>query len=267
MLTGSGDGEGEMKKVLVGLGVLVVVLGIVLWRVYVNLDKIVAKVIEDVGTEVTQTAVRVGGVDLDLFNGKASLVELTVANPAGYSSPQIFSLELVSVAIDVNSVNSNPIIIDEILVKQPRVAYEINGQGTSNLDILKKNVESYSAARKTGKDTANEEQESPVQAEETRLIIRKLHFDGGELNAGSALRPDQSINARLPAFTMENIGQASGGASSEQIAKEVLNRLVRQAADAASKAGVDKLTGELKEKTREKLGDKVGGALKDLLGD
>jgi hypothetical protein len=257
----------EMKKVLIGLGVLVAVLGIVLWRVYVNLDKIVAKVIEDVGTEVTQTVVRVGGVDLDLLNGRASLAQLTVANPAGFSLPEIFSLELVSVAIDVNSVNSNPIIIDEILVKQPRVAYEINQQGTSNLDVLKKNVESYSAARKTGNGAANKEQESSSQGEEVKLIIRKLHFDGGELNASSALRPDQPINARLPAFTMDNVGQASGGASSEQIAKEVLDRLVRQAADAASKAGVDRLSGELQERAKEKLGDKVGGALQDLLGD
>jgi hypothetical protein len=258
-----------MKKVFIGLGVLVVVLGIVLWRVYANLDKIVAKVIEDVGTEVTQTAVRVGGVDLDLMNGKAGLSQLSVANPAGFSSPHIFSLELVSVAIDVASVSSNPIIIDEIVVKQPRVAYEINRQGTSNLDVLKKNVAGYSASRDTGSGTgaAKEEQEPGEKGEEIKLIIRQLRFEGGELSASSALRPDKPIAATLPAFTMSNIGQASGGATSEQIAKEVLDKLVRQATDAARKAGADKLKDELKGKVEEKLGDKAGGALKGLLGD
>ncbi len=256
-----------MKKVFIGLGVLVVVLGIVLWRVYANLDKIVAKVIEDVGTEVTQTAVRVGGIDLDLLNGKAGLSQLSVANPPGFTSPDIFSLELVSVAIDVASVSSNPIIIDEIVVKQPRVAYEINKQGTANLDVLKKNVAGYSASRDTGSGTAKQEQEPAEKGEEIKLIIRKLHFEGGELNATSALRPDKPIAATLPAFSMSNIGQASGGATSEQIAKEVLDRLVKQAVDAASKAGVDKLTDELKGKVEEKFGDKVGGALKGLLGD
>ena len=258
-----------MKKVFIGLGVLVVVLGIVLWRVYTNLDQIVARVIEDVGTEVTQTAVRVAGVDLDLLNGKAGLSQLSVANPAGFSSPQVFSLELVSVAIDVNSLSSNPIIIDEIVVRQPRVAYEMNKQGTSNLDVLKKNVESYSASRDTGTGTgaAKEGQEPAGKGEEIRLIIRKLRFEGGELNASSALRPDKPLDVALPAFTMSNIGQASGGATSEQIAKEVLDRLVKQAADAASKAGVDKLTDELKDRAAEKLGDKAGGALKGLLGD
>jgi len=258
-----------MKKVMIGLGILVVVLGILMWRVYANLDKIVAKVIEDVGTEVTQTAVRVGGVDLDLLNGKAGLSQLTVANPAGFSSAHIFTLELVSIAIDVESVSSNPVIINEIVVKQPRVAYEINQQGTSNLDVLKKNVEGYSASRGdgSGTGTAKEAQEPAEQGEEIKLIIRQLRFEGGELNASSALRPDKPVKASLPAFTMSNIGESSGGATSEQIAKEVLNRLVKQAMDAAKQAGVDRLTDELQEKASEKLGDKVGGALKGLLGD
>ncbi len=259
-----------MKKVLIVLGILVVVVGILLWRVYANLDKIVAKVIEDVGTEVTQTAVRVGGVELDLLNGKAGLMQLSVANPAGFSSPHIFSLELISVAIDVESVSSNPIIVDEIVVKQPRVAYEMNTQGTSNLDVLKKNVSAYSASRdNAGGGAAKQEpgQEPAGQDEEIKLIIRKLHFDGGELNASSALRPDKPVKAALPAFTMNNIGQSSGGATSEQIAQEVLDRLVRQATDAAKKAGMDRLADELQDKASEKLGDKVGGALKGLLGD
>jgi hypothetical protein len=258
-----------MKKVMIGLGILVVVLGIVLWRVYANLDKIVARVIEDVGTEVTQTAVRVGGIDLDLLNGKAGMSQLSVANPPGFTSPDIFSLDLVSVAIDVESISSNPIIIDEIVVAQPRISYEINKQGTSNLDVLKKNVEAYSAPKDSSSGTAKQEQEQEPAArdEEVKLIIRKLRFEGGELNATSALRPDKPVQAKLPAFAMNNIGESSGGATSEQIAKEVLDRLVRQARDTATRAGVDKLTEDLKEKATEKLGDKVGGALKGLLGD
>jgi uncharacterized protein involved in outer membrane biogenesis len=261
-----------MKKVMIGVGILVVVLGILLWRVYANLDKIVAKVIEDVGTEVTQTAVRVGGIELDLLNGKAGLSQLSVANPAGFSDPHIFSLELVSAAIDVESVGSNPVVINEIVVRQPRVAYEMNTQGISNLDVLKKNVEAYSATRDTGTGTgsgaATEQQESTGQAgEETRFIIRSLHFDGGELNASSALHPDKPVKASLPAFTMHNIGESSGGATSEQIAQEVLDRLVRQARDAATRAGVDRLGKELQDRASEKFGDKVGGALKGLLGD
>ena len=256
-----------MKKVLIGLGVLVVVLGVVLWRVYANLDLIVAKLIEDVGSEVTQTQVRVVGVNLDLKNGRAGVSQLSVANPAGFSSPKIFSLDLLSLAIDTGSVGSNPIIIDEVLVRAVQVDYEINPQGTSNLDVLKRNMAQYSAAKDTGDDSAPQEQETGAPGEAIRLIIRKLRFEGGELTATSALQADKPVKATLPAFTMTDIGQSSGGATSDQIAKEVLNKLVRQATDAARKAGVDRLTGELQQKASEKLGDKVGGALKGLLGE
>lgn len=256
-----------MKKVLIGVGVLVVALGILLWRVYANLDIIVARFIEDVGSEVTQTPVRVVGVNLDLKNGRAGVSQLSVASPEGFGSPHIFTLDLLSVAIDMGSLGSNPVIIDEILVREANVTYEINRQGTSNLDVLRKNVAGYSASRDSGSPTAAPTQGPDGQDEEIRLIIRKLHFEGGELNASSALRPDKPVKTRLPAFTMSDIGQSSGGATSSRIAQEVLNRLARQAADAARKAGVDRLTDDLGEKAAEKLGDKAGGALKGLLGE
>lgn len=256
-----------MKKLLIGVGVLGVVLGVVLWRIYANLDIIVAKLIEDVGSEVTQTPVRVTGVNLDLKNGRAGVMKLSVGNPAGFSSPDVFSLELVSVAIDVKSVGSSPLVIDEIVVRNTRAAYEIDQQGTSNLSVLKKNVESYSAAHKRETAPAQEGKEAAARGEETRLIIRKLSFEGGEFTALSALRPDEPVKAALPAFSMRDLGQSSGGATGSQIAKEVLNRLVRQTADAASKAGVDRLTAELRDKASEKLGDKAGGVLKGLLDE
>ena len=255
-----------MKKVFIGLAVLIVVLGIMLWRVYANLDVIVGNLIEETGSEVTQTSVKVSGVELDLLAGKAGLSGLTVANPAGFSDPYIFTLETVAVEIDIESLNSNPIIINEILVRQPKVFYEMKTDGSSNLDVLKKNVESYSAPGSSSAD-AKEVQPSGSKGEEIKLIIRKLAFEGGHLSAINALTPDKKIEADLPAFHMSNIGQSSGGATSDQIAKAVMNELVSQAANAAAKAGVDKLADDLKEKGQERLDEKLGGALKGLVGE
>jgi hypothetical protein len=257
--------ERDMKKIFIGLAVLVIVLGVVLWRVYANLDVIVGNLIEEAGSEVTQTSVKVSGVELDVLAGKAGLSELSVANPAGFSDPQVFSLEKVAVEIDIESLGSNPVIINEILVRQPKVFYEMNKDGKSNLDVLKKNVESYSASGSSAADT-KEAQPSGSKGEEIKLIIKKLAFEGGHLVASSVLTPDKKIEADLPAFNMSNIGRSTGGATSDQIAKEVINELVRQAADAAARAGVDKLTDDLKAKGQEKLDEELGGALKGLMG-
>lgn len=63
---------------------------------------------------------------------------------------------------------------------------------------------------------------------------------------------------------MNNLGQSTGGATSEQIAKQVIDRLIKQAVDVAAKAGVDQLTDELKEKGKAALDEKVGDTLKGL---
>ena len=252
-----------MKKVFIGLAVVAVVLGALLWWLGANLDGIVKKVIEDVGTEVTQTSVDVSAVGIKLLDGKASLSGLSVANPPGFSGANIFTLDKIAVEIDIESIGSDPIIINEILVSQPQVFYEMNKEQVSNLDVLKKNVAAYSAPGSSSQGSDKEEPASD-KGEEIKLIIRKLRFEGGQLSAVSALAPDKKIEANLPAFQMSNLGQSTGGATSEQIAKQVIDRLVRQAVDAAAKAGVDQLTDELKQKGMEALDEKVGDTLKGL---
>ena len=181
----------------------------------------------------------------------------------GFSGANIFTLDKVAVAIDIESLNSNPIIINEILVAQPQVFYEMNKDKVSNLDVLKKNVASYSASDSAAPDDKAASDEA-APGEEMKLIIKKLRFDGGHLSAVSAIVPDKKIEADLPAFQMNNLGQSTGGATSEQIAKQVIDRLVKQAIDVAAKAGVDQLTDELKEKGKAALDEKVGDTLKGL---
>jgi hypothetical protein len=255
-----------MKKVFIGLAVIAIILGALLWWLGANLDGIVKKVIEDVGTDVTQTSVDVSGVGIKLLDGKAAISGLSVANPPGFSGSNIFTLDKVSVEIDIQSINSNPIIINEILVRQPQVFYEMNKDQTSNLDVLKKNVASYSASSSSSSSPSDADKEAATgeKGEELKLIIKKLNFEGGHLSAVSALAPDKKIEADLPAFHMSNLGQSTGGATSDQIAKQIIDRLVKQAVDVAARAGVDQLTDELKKKGKEALDEKVGDTLKGL---
>ena len=257
------DRENVMKKVFIGLAVIAIILGALLWWLGANLDGIVKKVIEDVGTDVTQTSVDVSGVGIKLLDGKAAISGLSVANPPGFSGPNIFTLEKVSVEIDIESINSNPIIINEILVRQPQVFYEMNKDSVSNLDVLKKNVAGYSTSASSSSG-GDKEAAASEQGEEIKLIIKKLRFEGGHLSAVSAIMPDKKIEADLPAFQMSNLGQSTGGATSDQIAKQVMDRLVKQAVDVAAKAGVDQLTDELKDKGKKALDEKVGDTLKGL---
>ena len=252
-----------MKKIVIGLVVLVAVIGIGLWFVYSKLDVIVQRVVEQVGTEMTQTSVALNGVDLELLEGRAAVSELAVANPTGFSGPNIFTLDTIAVDIDVESLRSSPVVINEILVRQPQVFYEINKDRVSNLDVLKKNIEDYSGSGRPSTD--GQEEEKTEQGDAIKLIIKKLSFEGGKLSAASTLFPEKTIETDLPAFNLTNIGQSTGGASTEQIAKEVLQRLLEQAAQAAGRVGADKLKDEIKQKGKQLLDEQVGDAFKGLL--
>ena len=159
------------KAVLIGVTVVVAVVGIALWQVFANLDTIVANTIQKVGSEVLQTPVKVKTVKLKLTEGKASISGLTIANPAGYSNPYIFTMNDIAANIDVSSIRDNPLVFEEILIREPNILVEINSNGESNLDVLMKNIKASSSD-----DTKETEPQSSTSegGDELRFIIKKL---------------------------------------------------------------------------------------------
>ncbi len=246
-----------MKKTLIGISALVVVVAILVWQLYLNLDAIVARAIEDIGSEVTGTSVTVEGVHLQLLEGKAALAGVRVANPPGFTGQTIFLLENISVSLALDSLQKNPIVINRLVVNQPQVFLELNEEGKSNLNVLKKNVQTYTA------DGGTPEQ---APTEPVRFIIRKLVFAGGRVSASSTLRPDEPVVTDLPPFEMNDLGQAQGGASGASLAREVLQRLLQHAARAAGRVGAEAAKQRLEEKARETIDKKFDGALDGLLG-
>ncbi|HBE93777.1 MAG TPA: hypothetical protein DDW55_15160 [Gammaproteobacteria bacterium] len=244
------------KVILIGVAVIVAVVGIAIWQIFANLDAIVANVIQNVGSEVLQTPVKVKTVKLELKDGKAGISGMTITNPKGYSDPYVFSMDDIAVNIDVSSLGKNPLVIEEILIRQPKVFVEVNKAGVSNLDTLTKNIEasSSSAADKKKDEPAKDE-----GGEELKLIIKKFRFEGGNLKATNQIEPDKKIDQALPVISMDNLGADQGGATGQEIATEMMKLIVAQATEAALKAGVNKALEKEKENLMEKTGDKLKG--------
>ena len=247
------------KIVLIGVFVIIAVVGIAIWQIFANLDAIVASVIEDVGSEVLQTPVKVKTVKLELKDGKAGISGMTIKNPSGYSDPHVFTMDDIAVDIDVSSLGKNPLVIEEILIRQPRVFAEVNKDGVSNLKTLSKNIEASSNSKEAKQEPAATDE----SGEELKLIIKKFRFEGGNLKASSALEADKKIDQSLPVISMNNLGADSGGATGQEIASEMMKVLVARTTEAALKAGLDKAV----EKEKEKLMDKAGDKIKGLFGN
>lgn len=264
-----------MKAVrgIVIAGVVIVVLAVaVVFFLLSNLDSIVEAAIEKYGSQATQTDVRVASVKIKLAEGGGAISGLTVGNPPGFSTPNIFALGKIGTKIDVQTVTQDPVVIDEIYVGAPQVYYEIDEAGKSNLDALKQNM--------AGTGTA--EPSAPAEAEKgeagPKLIIRRLVVEEGKVEANIAALPKQDLSTKLPRIELKDLGAKQGGARPEEIAEEIVAVLVKRVGTAVAQIGVEKYLGksvdQLKQDVKDEagkridkeLGDRLGGGLRDRLG-
>jgi hypothetical protein len=210
-----------MKKKSIIFIVLALVLAVAGTAVYVltNLNSIVKAAIEKYGAQATKTAVRVSSVKIQLRNGEGAVFKLKVANPPGFFSPSIITLDDISVRIDVSSVTSTPIVIDNILISGPEVFSEIREDGTTNVDILRKNLRSSGSSR----------EEHPQKGKEIKLHVRKLVFEKGKVHVRIAKLVDKPYSVELPRLELTDIGK-HGGATPAEIARIMATALVEEAA-------------------------------------
>ena len=246
----------------IGIAVSALVVIIVAAVIYIlsSLDTIVASAIQKHSSQVTQTRVSVSSLSINLKAGAASIKQLSVGNPDGFSAPDVFTLGGISIKLDVASVRSDPIIIEEILINKPDVFYEINKAGESNIKVLQNNI-----AQSTG--GGGEAAADASESSGPKLVIRKLVIEGGEINATVAALGNKSRSAKLPRIQLNNIGAKSGGATGAEIAKQVTNAIIAEVGPAIATLGLDKYIGksldEAKSLLNEKVGDQVGGAIEE----
>jgi len=234
------------KTILIIAGIVVVAVGIILWRVVANLDSIVAGMIESTGSEVLKTRVSVSGVSINLGEGKAAIAGLTVANPPGYSKANIFELNGIEVDLNLGSIGEDVLVIESIRVDNPKIVFEGEEDGGSNMQTLLDNIDSAPSEGSAG---------GQAQGEAAKMIIERFEFSGGQVKATTALKPDEVVDINLPPIQMSGIGKAEGGVSADVVAKQISTKLVKTVIREAAKQSLNKVI----EKKSKGLLDKLKG--------
>jgi len=242
-----------MKKIMIGVLALGVVVVGGLFFVWSNLDGIVKDAIQTYGSQATKTQVSVAAVKLELESGKASIRGLNVGNPSGFTDPNIFELGEISVNVDVATINQNPIVIDEILIKAPVVVYEINKAGTSNVDMLKKNL---GLAGKESSSSSSEDDKD--DADGIKMIIRKLVVEGTTAKVRIAALGDVEKTVTLPKILMTDVGKKSGGATAAEVAQLLSSKLITNVKGSVAKIGVNQYLGKSADMFKKGALDKIG---------
>lgn len=243
-----------MKRLLIIGGAVVLLVVVVVVVILLNLGSVIKTVVEKVGSDATKAKVTLDSADVSVTSGQGALRGLVVGNPAGFKTDRAIRLGEVSVKLDVASVNSDPIVIKEVVVAAPHVTYEF-GPGGSNLDVLKKNVEAYGGGAGGGQPTRGD------GAAGRRVVIENLYVRDGQIDVSADFLRGEKVTTKLPTIHLKDIGK-QGGAATGASPADVAEKLIAAISGAAT-ASVGQLNVEgIQNALKERLGG-AGEALKE----
>lgn len=241
------------KRIFFGLLAVIVVALAIVWC---SLETIVKKVVNKYGTEITGTEVRLEGFNLSPLQGRVAIKGLTVANPANYKSPYLLSLGGVSVKIDLKSLTTNTIVVEDITVDQPAITYEMLSLTQNNIKQLQDNIAKNTVSSAAPKAEEPKKAEAKTSDAGKQVIIRKVTVNAGELKAVTNVPGDKGlIDVKLPEIVLTDIGGQKKGESITASVAKILNKILATASQTVVKSGL----GDLKNVAKENLDNVVGG--------
>ena len=232
-----------MKKFIFALVLVAMIVIAGVFYIGTQLDSIVARLIESQGSAATQTPVRVDGVVIKLSEASATISNLTVGNPEGFSGNAI-EMENFSLSIDPTSLTTDTIVIKDVTVGGAHLS--IQQQGTSNnLRQLMSNLERLQQAGDQSAEDSGKQ-----------LIIDRFTLEGASASLSAPdLTEDREVT--LPTIVVRDIGRASNGATGAQVAQQLLGPVIEKSLSSAAMQS-------LKEKASDKLEEAKDSILKGL---
>lgn len=242
-----------MKKVLYGLAavVILVVVGIVV--LVSGSGDIIKAGIERYGPGITGGTVTLENADLSIFGGSLSLQNLVIGNPSGFETPNAFTLREIAIVMDMDSLGSSEIHINDILIDSPEITYELT-EGKSNIEALQRNIE-----RNIGVAAENDEEAT------VGLIIDNLVIRNAKLNVVISAIESASTEVILPDINVSNIGRPGDPVSPGEAATIVMTALTGTIAQAIA---TDQIQGLINSAFGDGGGiiENVGEGLRKLFG-
>lgn len=278
-----------MKKFLLILLTIIILLAGGICGLYLNLESIVKASVAKYGSQLTGTEVALDGFLLSLRKGEAELKGLRIANPEGYQTPQILSLGSVYVRLDMRSLLKPIIVVEEIRIANPEIAYELKSVAHNNVsDLLAAVNKNAAAAAKPAADqtdatragTAKPAVSSGGSAKSAsssggkKVIINALNITGGKVSLGATFGgKGAAASVPLPAVTLKDIGREKGsqGKGIIETASLILKKILDTAYDTAVRQGLNSLkdiageSADTLKGTAENLKNSAKGLLGGLL--
>lgn len=231
-----------MKKLAAALLGLVAILGATVLWLSGNIDALIRDAITSYGSAMTRAPVSVAAVRIAATDGKGTISNLVLANPAGFKANHAIKVGRIDIDVDAASLTKDVVVIRRVAVVAPDVIYE-KGATMTNFDAIQKNIASYL-------------EPSESKREGRKLIVEELSIRDATAQASAGFMNGKAVSVALPDITLKNIGKAKGGISPGELGQEVAGALKAKLTGAVNFDRLLKSTGQAL--------DKAGTAIKGL---
>lgn len=247
-----------MKKFLL---LILIIIGLAVGGAYFYMNTFFKSDAAAFASKITGTNVAITAVTIDPFNGTVSLRGLDIGNPSGYKSKNAIELGKIYSNIDLKSLLSQKIIINEVSLDGADIYYELKGN-VDNIRTLMNNV-----TKNSSKLSSSSASKSSRPSKD--YVIKNLNITNSNLILSAKLFGlDESKTIAVDNISATNVTKANSKAIANKLAKQLTSQiaeaLVREKANKYINKYGDKLKSKVNDKINDKLNDAIGGKLKNL---
>ncbi len=257
-----------LRRVVVGVIVVVAVLLVCLQLFLTHMTPVVKSAMETFGPKITGAPLTLEKVSFSLVAMRFEMTGLVLGNPEGYKTPSAVEVGRVYVKVKPLSLFTDTIRVQQILVEDPAITYEV-GLGNSNIGTILENVDKFSGASEAEPgEMAGAPEPEGESGGGRKVVIEEVKVSGGRIRLSAKVLMGVAAPIPLPTVTLHDIGKSEEGGdegvSMIQATSDVLKGVFSSVVDVAKK-GLSSL-GDGAKAVGGAIGDgakAVGGALGD----
>lgn len=224
-----------MKPVFQILFALILIAAVGALILSFSLDGIVKSNIESTTSEMLDTSVEVNDVSISILDGEGTIDGITIHNPEGFSDRPAIQLKQIHMKIDLSSLLSDTMIVEELRIQQPELYVEQSASG-NNLNALNQELQTQPPS-------------------ETSMIVDYLLVSDGRVTLTADIGKEKTVEGEFSKIEIEGIGR-QGNNTMEQTIKQILEPILQKALQEAVEQG---LMDRAKEKAKDALENLLNG--------
>lgn len=203
---------------------LLLIIGAGFLTLTLTIDSIVSSSIEEIGTEMTGTAVTVENVSISPFSGSGTISGFSVANPDGYSQENAVTIDNFSITLEPFTLFSDEIIINQVTITDASVYVE-QKLPENNIREIMNHLNSV----------------PDDEASDARLIIERFVLDNGTASLYTKVGGERSARVEISRIELQDLGRASGQQTAGAVIKQVAEEVAGESLQAAAGSGLEQL--------------------------